>query len=714
MFPENIGLHPSTGCSTSHLELDRSSLAINKVLLHLEPYLRELKPDIAGVHIFQEDSNVDFEKTSVIFVGNTNLAKEKGIHFNIPGKLMRVCSKEVNDDDGKERERQLIIKPLTVVVGEYVIHISICCEHESCSLSKETQTSYLVKRISDSNLHNIESASTSLKIRQATSNPSVLQNVGEHNSTVSLPPNTPKLLESLSQISEKRNLEFEQIYSVSQRNSEELDIVTNNSKLSCILNTEIPQSDLNEENITPENSSYNSDDDVDREQNKIILGSKISSNVSRSSSRSFKICSKDGQSETSACSTNKRLPNSRNSSRNQPCPGKTRVYSFAGKKSRTSNGSEVSLKQIKERLNTVTFSLQQLKSVIEIMDSSEEGSMLYGHDDHGDTETHSESSEAESKSSEMFYTLCDRCGSFYSKTKLTNHFCAKPSSLESSFDDEYNITSTQKFNSEKMSLKQNKIFDVSDGGVEIISKNESFETQSSVSNELFNGQTIIDARAEDKIESRNEDDMESVLKPQTTNRLQNLRNNYFKFIANRFTKSDSFKVRNQVEKISSQKVKSNKNVNVPTKKSRMFKSLGNILYFANQIKTNIGKSKPIALKNSTQIIELYSNSTSDRSSSKSLHVMPSSSSSVREDEIFIPDSTLQPIKNTSSVLDLPKIEDRSHNTLESTSSLSYGLQSWFCEGQTSYVKEERNSRFKRKNKRKEKRKRKFNLFCFKI
>ncbi|KAG8294444.1 hypothetical protein J6590_102882 [Homalodisca vitripennis] len=104
-----------------------SNLAINRILTHLEPYLKELKPDIAGFHVFEKDnsnSEPNTQKASVIVVANTKLAREKGVNINIPGKLMRVLGKDKKDNTPFEADS--LVKPVTIIVGDYIININIC------------------------------------------------------------------------------------------------------------------------------------------------------------------------------------------------------------------------------------------------------------------------------------------------------------------------------------------------------------------------------------------------------------------------------------------------------------------------------------------------------------------------------------------------------------------------------------------------------------
>ncbi|XP_046666393.1 uncharacterized protein LOC124358144 [Homalodisca vitripennis] len=104
-----------------------SNLAINRILTHLEPYLKELKPDIAGFHVFEKDisnSEPNTQKASVIVVANTKLAREKGVNINIPGKLMRVLGKDKKNNTPFEADS--LVKPVTIIVGDYIININIC------------------------------------------------------------------------------------------------------------------------------------------------------------------------------------------------------------------------------------------------------------------------------------------------------------------------------------------------------------------------------------------------------------------------------------------------------------------------------------------------------------------------------------------------------------------------------------------------------------
>uniref|UniRef100_A0A1B6MJN9 Uncharacterized protein n=1 Tax=Graphocephala atropunctata TaxID=36148 RepID=A0A1B6MJN9_9HEMI len=131
-------------CTESIGSFTESNLAINRILTHLEPYLKKLRllePNIAGFHVFEKENSSsapNIQKTSIIVVANTKLAREKGVHINIPGKLMKVHGV---DNDNIPFEADSVVKPLTIMVGDYKLHINICFELAlSCNKTAGTQT----------------------------------------------------------------------------------------------------------------------------------------------------------------------------------------------------------------------------------------------------------------------------------------------------------------------------------------------------------------------------------------------------------------------------------------------------------------------------------------------------------------------------------------------------------------------------------------------
>lgn len=140
--------------------INKPNYAMNKVLAHLEPYLREIKPDIAGFHIFEEGNtelSPNVQKTSLIFVANTELARKKGVHFNIPGKLMNVFFVDGQNKEGKIKfKADSIVKPLTIVVSDYVLHINICYDLPSKpqikTVGTQTKKRYVLSSSVDDNI----------------------------------------------------------------------------------------------------------------------------------------------------------------------------------------------------------------------------------------------------------------------------------------------------------------------------------------------------------------------------------------------------------------------------------------------------------------------------------------------------------------------------------------------------------------------------------
>lgn len=146
--------------TVSEPSISKPNYAMNKGLAHLEPYLREIKPDIAGFHIFEEGNtrlSPNVQKTSLIFVANTELARKKGVNFNIPGKLMNVFFVDGQNKEGKIKfKADSVVKPLTIVVSDYVLHINICydlpAKPQIKTVGTQTKKRYVLSSSVDDNI----------------------------------------------------------------------------------------------------------------------------------------------------------------------------------------------------------------------------------------------------------------------------------------------------------------------------------------------------------------------------------------------------------------------------------------------------------------------------------------------------------------------------------------------------------------------------------
>lgn len=390
---------------------------MNKVLAYLEPYLREIKPDIAGFHIFEEGNSKlspNIQKTSLIFVANTELARQKGVHFNIPGKLMNVFFVDGQNKEGKIKfNADSVVKPLTIVVSDYVLHINICYDLPSKpqikTVGTQTKKGYVLSSSVDDNIpiYKIESFLLSdlqvkpeQKFTQTDSSMLTEESKpSQMNKPVCYKENSIQTVFFKDQIMSCTSSSDKQCYSFGEESS--LNTDEGNTKTKSFVNsskqtidyensmksfisydshTHLYQTTVNsvndgkvyktaslENNEIKENIEALTNTDRNQEKNTLTLFDNSSNYNTKITSISSENVFKSiepvyfGNSTVSNSTKSASFEDDRSVKTANSDNGLTQVRS-------SESVSNVSIKDIKERLNKTTLSLQQLYSVIELME----------------------------------------------------------------------------------------------------------------------------------------------------------------------------------------------------------------------------------------------------------------------------------------------------------------------------------------------------------
>ncbi|XP_054263380.1 uncharacterized protein LOC128986848 [Macrosteles quadrilineatus] len=101
---------------------------LNTRLNGISSDVSEVHQNVPNFHVYKDCSGSTqyFQNPNIIFVANSKLAKDKTVNLTIPAKLGNVFYHGVLNRNGVVKfKAESVVKPFTIVIGDYVINISL-------------------------------------------------------------------------------------------------------------------------------------------------------------------------------------------------------------------------------------------------------------------------------------------------------------------------------------------------------------------------------------------------------------------------------------------------------------------------------------------------------------------------------------------------------------------------------------------------------------